>query len=153
MFSYNEVTKHLSVDKLPHLIGIPFEYIKTLIQDSEEHDFRSEDIDYIDEIDDLGYVDDITYDIYSYNLSADNLLRILSIQVPNCSPADWYEYGVDLEELMVLIDFAKNNLDIDSSNYPLLEVDNIYELESKLKGMLDMAVFDHKSNNLASLEL
>ena len=47
MFSYNEVTKHLSVDKLPHLIGIPFEYIKTLIQDSEEHDFRSEDIDFI----------------------------------------------------------------------------------------------------------
>ena len=111
----------------------------------------TEDIDYIDEIDDLGYVDDITCDIYSYNLSADNLLRILSIQVPNCSPADWYEYGVDLEELMVLIDFAKNNLDIDSSNYPLLEVDNIYELEPKLKGMLDMAVFEHKSNNLASL--
>ena len=31
MFSYNEVTKHLSVDKLPHLIGIPFEYIKTCL--------------------------------------------------------------------------------------------------------------------------
>ena len=31
MFSYNEIKKTLSVDKIPELLGIPFEYIKMLI--------------------------------------------------------------------------------------------------------------------------
>lgn len=52
---------------------------------------------------------------------------------------------------MVFIDFVKNNFDIDFSNYFFFEVDNIYELEFKLKGMLDMVVFEYKFNNLVLL--
>ena len=81
------------------------------------------------------------------------LMENIYTYVPDSCPSDWYEKGIKLEELMVIIEFVKNNLEIESSDYKLLEVQNVYQLETKLKEMLDMAVFVHKSNNQASLEL
>ena len=151
MFSYNEIKKTLSVDKIPGLLGIPFEYLKMLIEDYEQNGF-SNSYEIYNNYDE--FFDDYYYQQYNEpSKDVSKLIENIYTYVPDSCPSDWYEKGITLEELMIIIEFVKHNLEIESSNYKLLEVQNIFQLEAKLKEMLDMAVFIHKSNNQASLEL
>ena len=151
MFSYNEIKKTLSVDKIPGLLGIPFEYLKMLIEDYEQNGF-SNSYEIYNNYDE--FFDDYYYQQYNEpSKDVSKLIENIYTYVPDSCPSDWYEKGITLEELMIIIEFVKHNLKIEPSNYKLLKVQNIFELEAKLKEMLDMAVFIHKSNNQASLEL
>ena len=154
MFSYNEIKKTLSVDKIPELLGIPFEYIKMLIEDYEEDGFSNCHNSYenYDDYDD--FFDDYYHQQYNEpSKDVSKLMENIYTYVPDSCPSDWYEKGITLDELMVIIEFVKNNLEVRTYDYELLQVQNIFQLETKLKEMLDMAVFIHKSNNQASLEL
>ena len=154
MFSYNEIQKTLSVDKIPVLLGIPFEYIKLLIEDYEEYGFTN----CKDNYDDYDNYEDFFDDYYhlQYHDPSKNVSELMDkiyTYIPDSCPSLWYEKGVSLEELMIIIEFVRYNLKIDSSSYELLKVENVFQLETRLKEMLDMAVFIHKYNNQASLEL
>ena len=150
MFSYNEIKKTLSVDKIPVLLGIPFEYIKLLIEDYEEYGFTNCNDNY-NNYDD--FFDDYYQHYHDPSRNVSELMEKIYTYIPDSCPSLWYEKGVSLEELMIIIEFVRYNLKIDSSSYELLKVENVFQLESKLKEMLDMAAFIHKYNNQASLEL
>ena len=149
MFSYNEFKKTLSIDKLPKLLGIPFEYIKILIENYEEEGFT----EYCDDYDDDFFDDYYHQHYHEPSTDVSELMRKMSTYIEDCCPSEWYEKGISLEELMIIIEFVRHNLKIDSSDYELLKIENVFQLETKLKEMLDMAVFMHKSNNQASLKI